>query len=274
MARLKTVLAGWILAWVFPFPPVFSQSDLIPRLYDLASGSILLDDCLNCERPVFPEPLRGTFVLTGDFVPVPGELYKMTRLRFLDTLRVPGGQILVQGVGTYHRIKEDQTVMNLALEVLGTTGVQLTSGMVAPEVPWPGIDIRVTEDGTRDPLHVFTIRIVAKPLGLFIPRFRRGDSNGDGALDISDAVHILVFSFLNGETPSCLDASDVNDDDSVDISDAIFAFEHLFQGGPAPPAPGPISCGPEEDPVEPLGIGCDDYPTCDRFVAKEGGDGK
>ena len=33
------------------------------------------------------------------------------------------------------------------------------------------------------------------------PLFRRGDSNGDGALDISDPIYTLQFLFTGGQAP-------------------------------------------------------------------------
>jgi hypothetical protein len=81
------------------------------------------------------------------------------------------------------------------------------------------------------------------------PRFRRGDSNLDGGVDLSDAVFTLTALFLGGAAPVCPDAADANDDGSLDISDAISTLGHLFLGGEAPPAPGPLACGfdPTED---------------------------
>lgn len=40
-----------------------------------------------------------------------------------------------------------------------------------------------------------------------------------------------------------LDVPDANDDGKLDLSDAVFTLAHLFQGGAAPPAPGPETCG-------------------------------
>jgi hypothetical protein len=69
--------------------------------------------------------------------------------------------------------------------------------------------------------------------------FLRGDSNGDGIIDISDGVFILGSLFLGEPKSTCSDAADVNDDGVVDISDPKFLFEFLFSGGNAPPAPVP-----------------------------------
>jgi IPT/TIG domain-containing protein/FG-GAP repeat protein/dockerin type I repeat protein len=70
-------------------------------------------------------------------------------------------------------------------------------------------------------------------------RFLRGDANRDGAVDISDAVTIISFFFIGGETPACQDAVDVNDSGTIDLSDAIYLLGSLFLGQPAPLAPFP-----------------------------------
>lgn len=73
--------------------------------------------------------------------------------------------------------------------------------------------------------------------------FRRGDSNGDGRIDISDARHVLDWLFLGGVTPPCAAASNANGDVSIDISDVIYLLGYLFTGGPEPAAPF-SACGP------------------------------
>ncbi len=81
--------------------------------------------------------------------------------------------------------------------------------------------------------------------------FLRGDMNGDGRRDISDAVFLLDFLFRGGPRNPCQDASDSNDDGDVDISDAVNLLLFLFQGFPSLPPPFP---GPGIDPTpDPLG---------------------
>ena len=77
--------------------------------------------------------------------------------------------------------------------------------------------------------------------------FVRGDSNGDGALDISDAVHTLLFLFLGDASLECEDMADSNDDGEVDISDALRTLGHLFECDSAPPYPFP---DPATDPTQ------------------------
>jgi hypothetical protein len=73
--------------------------------------------------------------------------------------------------------------------------------------------------------------------------FRRGDADGGGGVDISDAVLVLNWLFLGGEEPSCIDAADADDSGEVDIADAVRVLNWLFSGGLEPPAPGPDACG-------------------------------
>lgn len=90
------------------------------------------------------------------------------------------------------------------------------------------------------------------------PRFVRGDANGTGDVDISDAIFTLARLFASGEPFPCEDAADANDDGQVDISDAILGLAYLFLGRSAPPAPFP-ACG--TDPT-PDGIDCEIDAPC------------
>jgi hypothetical protein len=89
------------------------------------------------------------------------------------------------------------------------------------------------------------------------PVFRRGDSNIDVQVDMSDVVFSLDALFKGGTQPRCLDAADANDDESFDLTDPIFSLNFLFQGGPPIPSPGFDGCGP--DPAG-TGLNCVEYP--------------
>jgi hypothetical protein len=69
------------------------------------------------------------------------------------------------------------------------------------------------------------------------PRFRRGDSNDDDSIDITDAVHMLLFLFQGTVTANCDDARDVNDDGTANISDPVSLLNYLFIGAAEPPPP-------------------------------------
>jgi hypothetical protein len=92
-------------------------------------------------------------------------------------------------------------------------------------------------------------------------QFVRGNSNGDGAVNISDPSFTLGFLFLGGPEPRCLDAADANNDSLVNIADPSFTLNFLFLGGPAIPAPYP-ECGIDAGPADLLGCaaagGCEE----------------
>ena len=85
--------------------------------------------------------------------------------------------------------------------------------------------------------------------------FIRGDVNADQNTDITDAITILLFLFLGGAEPVCLDAADTDDNGSLNLTDAVCLLNFLFLGGPAPEDPFP-NCSP--DPT------IDDF-TCESF---------
>jgi hypothetical protein len=90
-------------------------------------------------------------------------------------------------------------------------------------------------------------------------KFRRGDANADGALDLTDPILLLTHLFLGGKIPDCRDAADANDDGMLDIADAVFSLNYQFLGGDAPRAPF-LSCG--SDPT-PDGLSCDRFGPCE-----------
>jgi len=376
---------------------------LDPVEHRLLLASVFLDDCKDCDRPSVPETISGTFLLTPEEpAPLDFDIYRVENVELRTRADRPGGEIVFRGGGTYRvNTRLGEHVMRLELEASGHGAVVLDSGPVArPEGSEVTIDITVREDGSRDPLHVFSIRIVSAPapvdavpyellpgskvfidcwvcelvsperpiVGTFLLEktssdpdpvaryriwdlafrtddgvyqgvadgvytqggqvaivqtlelearwiddtlttgleggpgpvavtfpaidaqamradskdppphgpifiqglrliarpseattpYRRGDSNADGEINISDGVHILLWSFAGGEPPPCLDAADTNDDEGNDITDAVFLLNFLFLGGQAPPFPGPGACGPAPAPSR----GCTSYPGC------------
>ncbi len=82
--------------------------------------------------------------------------------------------------------------------------------------------------------------------------FRRGDVDGNGKLDITDAIIYLNYAFVGSEeAPVCLDAADVDDNGTLDVTDAINRLNYQFVGtGDPPAAPGHETCGPDPDQGE------------------------
>jgi hypothetical protein len=95
-----------------------------------------------------------------------------------------------------------------------------------------------------------------------VPVFRRGDTNDDAKLDLTDAIGILGYLFLGSTTPTCLDSADADDDGTILLTDPILILSYLFLGGAAPDSPGPPpnACG--ADPAEGAALGCEAYASC------------
>jgi hypothetical protein len=62
----------------------------------------------------------------------------------------------------------------------------------------------------------------------------RGDTNGDGIIDLGDLVYLINFLYKGGPAPDALTVGDCNCDGVVDIGDVIFLINYLFRDGPSP----------------------------------------
>ncbi len=87
--------------------------------------------------------------------------------------------------------------------------------------------------------------------------FIRGDTNGDGSVNIADAINILMILFRGFET-TCADTVDTNDDGAWDLADAIGLLTYFFYNT-TPPRPPYPTCGPDETPDE---LSCAAYSAC------------
>jgi len=122
------------------------------------------------------------------------------------------------------------------------------------------IELTVDDGGTRDNTHSETIDVFVTGDGS-VPQFRRGDSDNNGAVNITDAINTLNWLFQgNTPAPTCLDAADADDNGDTNITDAIFTLAFLFSGGVVPPDPHHAICGP--DPTDDALADCV-YRNCD-----------
>jgi alpha-mannosidase len=88
--------------------------------------------------------------------------------------------------------------------------------------------------------------------------FQRGDGNGDGKLDISDPVWILLYLFVGNVRSECAKTADANDDGTVNVSDAISLLNFIFSDGPPPSVPF-FTCGVDATADD---LSCDAYSSC------------
>lgn len=65
----------------------------------------------------------------------------------------------------------------------------------------------------------------------------RGDTNGDGLIDIADAIYLLNYLYKGGSAPDPLERGDTNQDGAVDLADAVYLINYLFRSGPPPYEP-------------------------------------
>ncbi len=95
-------------------------------------------------------------------------------------------------------------------------------------------------------------------------KFRRGDTDGNGALEITDPINNLAFQFLGTFIPPCMDAADYDDNGKIEITDPIGNLSHQFLGTAPPAPPGKDTCGvdPTEDAVEGGDLGCENEAAC------------
>ncbi len=105
-------------------------------------------------------------------------------------------------------------------------------------------DITDGSDGST-----FTAQIVRLITGGPVqPKFRRGDADMNGSLELTDPITVLNFQFLAGAEPPCLDAADGDDSGTLDLTDAIYSLNFQFLAGSRPPDPGPDVCGADPTP--------------------------
>jgi Zn-dependent M28 family amino/carboxypeptidase len=64
--------------------------------------------------------------------------------------------------------------------------------------------------------------------------FTIGDANGNGEVDIADAVFLVNYVLKDGLAPEPLTAGDINCDGEVNVTDVVYLINYLFRGGPAP----------------------------------------
>ncbi len=70
----------------------------------------------------------------------------------------------------------------------------------------------------------------------------RGDSNGDGVVNVADPVYTLAYNYIGGSPiPPCLDAADADDNGFIEVTDAVVLFSALFVSGTLPPPS--VACG-------------------------------
>ena len=102
--------------------------------------------------------------------------------------------------------------------------------------------------------------VAVTPLASSDRPFRRADADVDDEVNITDAIVMLTYLFIDSD-PSvvpCEKAIDVDDNGKLQITDPVYLLGSLFLDG-APPLPPFLACG--VDPSDDL-IPCGSFPLC------------
>lgn len=117
----------------------------------------------------------------------------------------------------------------------------LVRGWHSGKIPNQGVVLGSDEDVYSQRVFASTEAPKAAPyLRITLSRaqtFRRGDGNGDGRIDLSDAVYGLGYLFSKGSEPPCLKSLDIDDSGDLTITDPIALLGHIFLGGAKPRLP-------------------------------------
>jgi len=95
--------------------------------------------------------------------------------------------------------------------------------------------------------------------------FLRGDTTGDGTVDITDAIATLDFLFAGRDEPLCLKALDSDDNGDIELTDANFTINFLFLGGTPLPTPNEF-CGGDPTPDT---LTCESMDLCSTNPLKD-----
>ncbi|HMN42292.1 MAG TPA: hypothetical protein PKE29_15715 [Phycisphaerales bacterium] len=176
--------------------------------YFLRAGSTAQEGChgLCACLLLFPEPLRGTFVLTPGLPDPVFQNYTIDDVR----LRAPAlGQVFV-GSGTYQTVSappgQQQIFLNMSIN--GEPPLDWFGGRRTFAMPTP-----VVEASASLPGNCFDIALIIKATPF------RADWNADGAISTDD-----VFDFLTGWLAG---DGDANEDGRIAVDD-IFEFVNAW----------------------------------------------
>jgi|GEM_PF-2505348 len=68
----------------------------------------------------------------------------------------------------------------------------------------------------------------------YSPFPRCGDADGEGTINIADAVYLISYIFSHGPAPSPLAAGDADCSGDINIADCVYLINYIFSHGPQP----------------------------------------
>jgi hypothetical protein len=113
------------------------------------------------------------------------------------------------------------------VEPYGTDTVVVTMDATDLEAGIYSGQVTVTSNDPTTPTAVI-------PVAVTVTEYVCGDANGDGMVNLADAVYVINYVFTGGPAPEPLDSGDADGDGTVNLSDAIYLINFVFKGGPPP----------------------------------------
>jgi len=143
-------------------PSLGSGADRAVR-YRLVEGSTLVDDCTICGRPAIQIPIRGSFRLIPTGQDMWFSYFAIRCLWFKGVFPEMGYKGQMEG--TYEIGGDFALVHQMTLEgcINEFEDLKFDSGVVFPTVGFPWIEIDLLQVPPTDPLHTFSMHLVAVP---------------------------------------------------------------------------------------------------------------
>jgi hypothetical protein len=67
-----------------------------------------------------------------------------------------------------------------------------------------------------------------------VEEYLRGDTNGDGIVNVGDIVYLVSYLYKGGPEPYPVWVGDCNCDEIVNVGDIVFLVSYLYKGGDPP----------------------------------------
>lgn len=137
-----------------------------------------------------------------------------------------GGYIIVAGGGDVLLTKLDHFGNTCTGEFVSFTVMRVPSTVRSPATEVTSYSFVVNSPMTTvtSPATIVTTVCVAI----------RGDANGDGTINIADAMYVFNYLFAGGPAPDPFWVGDANCDGGINVSDGVHIVSYLFVGGPPP----------------------------------------
>jgi hypothetical protein len=130
----------------------------------------------------------------------------------------------------------DQTIVTVVSS--GQTDTTDEAGYFSIPDVGGGSQLVEIRQGGYEPVDIVLMMSQSQQLDLILDLiYVCGNANGDGDVNVGDAVFLINYVFKGGPAPDPLEAGDANCDGQVNVGDAVYLISYVFKGGPEPCCP-------------------------------------